>query len=193
MELHERLRFAIDRKYENLLQFQKAMAGKAKGASYPSILSYLKSSEEGGVTPPLEFLLEAADVLRVRPEWLAVGAGDFVPEGFLSLDEFRQGWLDFLDSLELGTGNRRGERKWALWRFIENLADANHRGPWKESRETFESLVRAAAHFMVKVDRATDEAAALAGGSVLGVSAGPSDPLRYDVVLALFARRVHGL
>ncbi len=72
MTLGERLQIAVDRKYDNAHQFQKDMAArKAKGSAYPSIHSYLK----GKSVPSLEFLQEAAELLGVRPVWLAFEEG----------------------------------------------------------------------------------------------------------------------
>ncbi|HUF75740.1 MAG TPA: helix-turn-helix transcriptional regulator, partial [Longimicrobiales bacterium] len=54
------------------------------GANYPSISGYLKNE----TTPPLEFLIKAADALGVRFEWLAKGGDE--PR---TLREFEARWM----------------------------------------------------------------------------------------------------
>lgn len=72
MTLGERLRLSIERWGGGIRGFQKEMkAHEVRGHSMPSIYSYLDDE----VTPSLDFLEVAADVLRVRLEWLRTGEG----------------------------------------------------------------------------------------------------------------------
>lgn len=72
MTLGERLRRGIESAGHSVRAFHREMEARGvSGSSYPNIHRYLADNSE----PALGFLREAADLLGVRYEWLAVGQG----------------------------------------------------------------------------------------------------------------------
>ena len=73
----ERLKAAIERRREEgrggLRQFSRTLAERGvRGSSLPSIYTYLKDE----AVPSVDFMEAAADVLRVRLDWLRHGEGE---------------------------------------------------------------------------------------------------------------------
>lgn len=73
MTLGERLRYAVEQNGLSVRAFHREMDDKrgVYGSSYPNIHRYLADKAD----PSLEFLKQAADLLSVRYQWLAVGQG----------------------------------------------------------------------------------------------------------------------
>ena len=77
MTVGERLKAAIVACGYSIRKFQAAVKERgAPGASYPTVHRYLKNKSE----PTAPFLREAADLLGVRYEWLAVGQGEMTED-----------------------------------------------------------------------------------------------------------------
>lgn len=75
----ERLRQAFEASpfRDSRRRFQQAVkSAGAPGSSYTSVRHYL----DGATTPPVRFLEVAAEVLGVRPAWLALGEGGMTEE-----------------------------------------------------------------------------------------------------------------
>ena len=74
-----RLRWAINRTGRSLRDVQQELAKRGvRGSSYASFHGYVTNPDE---IPPLELLTAAADVLGVRPAWLAFNEGEPTEEG----------------------------------------------------------------------------------------------------------------
>lgn len=73
----DRLRLALETEGMSIRGFHKEISGRGvAGGSYPVIHRYLK----GQACPPLEFVQGAAEILNIRPEWLAFGSGPLRPD-----------------------------------------------------------------------------------------------------------------
>ena len=74
MGISARLRDKIDKLGWSTRRFQQEVAATApdtRGTSYASVYDHVEGKAKGG--PPVEFLEVAAQVLNVRPAWLAFG------------------------------------------------------------------------------------------------------------------------
>ena len=74
MGVSDRLAEALELRERTIRSLHESLKGsKIKGTgSYSSVHAYVN----GDVMPPLEFLLAAAEELRVRPSWLVLGEGE---------------------------------------------------------------------------------------------------------------------
>ena len=94
----ERLKAAIERRREEgrggLRQFSRTLAERrVRGSSLPSLYTYLKDE----AVPSVDFMEAAADVLRVRLDWLRHGEGEQTE----SEDELVERFTKNLDSATL--------------------------------------------------------------------------------------------
>ena len=72
VEISRRLRRALEKDNRSIRSLESAMSARGSDiTSYGAIRAYIK----GEKLPPLTFLMEAADELSVRPEWLILGEG----------------------------------------------------------------------------------------------------------------------
>jgi len=73
MNRNNRLKWALDRAGLNQRRFHTLMRERMRrGSSHGSIHNYLTGKSE----PPMEFLVEAAKILKVSAHWLVYGGSD---------------------------------------------------------------------------------------------------------------------
>ncbi len=212
MTLKQRLARAIETSFGSVLAFQRALQKTGvKGSTYPSVSSYLNAA---GPDPSLKFLLCAAPLLEVLPQWLVLGIGpDTQAEADRqsrrmaeALDPDGADW-PYVEQLSLGSGLLAAHGRRALMRFNRKLTDATTgTSPWDE-REVRADLLAAAGHFLVAVEAAFQSAASVSNRPLPDgekrlvserVLLAYSDSTSWwttwtDAVLELFGRRVYGL
>lgn len=211
----ERLRAAIERSEYSIRAFQRAMEAKdVSGSTYPTINAYLKDES----TPSLEFMEEAADLLAVRPEWLAFERGEPTTEQeenaqYLRFAE-RPDLTDFdiEDAFSYFPDPKEAKRRYrsevrAIARFSQTLQDAGSSGAAWVERSERRVLLQAALRFLLGVEDLVRAATAQAPDSddptthrfghdeiFLRASASPGWRTAWEnAVLDLFSRRVRGL
>ena len=121
-EIALRLRKKIAQLFASTRKFQQAVeaaAPAATGVSYASVYAYVEGKSKA--PPPLPFLIAAANVLNVRPAWLAFGDGE---EGLAQgpvRDAIRAVVQEGSEFLSTSTGGVSGELTVQL---IRRLIDA---------------------------------------------------------------------
>ncbi len=219
----DRLRQAIERWHggpEGIEAFVKALkehgsqtGEKILGANRAMVQRYLGNK----AAPSIEFLREAAKVLRVRFSWLAIDDGPLAEEAAL-LEKKLAVWAAEQQNARVDTWELicshlpastpeplpraveafadpvNHQRRLALFRFALNLDDATfHNAPWV-AEGARNSLIGAAAKFLLAVDSVVDTNAAAAPHVLQGATGARGALLTwYNAVLDLFSRKVRGL
>lgn len=103
MSLASRLRHAVEARM-SINKFQEAMEKRGirkGGTSYPQIHRYLNRNPANAKEPSVDFLMNAADLLGVRVEWLVSGAGFETEEEQERAEEVKRVQRDFLQGSDL--------------------------------------------------------------------------------------------
>lgn len=220
----QRLDAEIQRQFGTVYKFQKELAARnkqrkpkdrIKGTSTPSIHAYLKGGTDGSV-PGVDFLQVAAEILGVRPSWLAFGTGPRSDEeerierskAYAAMLERPTPYSAAIDEVQQRGFQSNSRQNAALERFQAKLDASDFPGsPWAASTDRVTVLAAAleflvvadvAAKVAMRVDRDADmNSATSAGYHDLLFRATSSSPGWYvmwsDAILHAFAFRVKGM
>lgn len=200
----DRLKDAIVRSpLKSIRKFHEAIAEKpVPGNSYPVIYRYLK----GTAVPPVEFLEAAAEILGVKPAWLAFGTGprDDEEERVQRVQAEREeverpsAFIEAYIEFQQQAGITRHGQKDALQRFVDRLLDADFaEAPWSD-HDARRELYKMVLGFLVRVDAVFQEVTELAGEHSAGLVQTDSISKGWyvmwsDAIIHAFSLRVKGL
>ena len=199
MTLAQRIEKAIAEKFGGSIRaFQQALQERGvRGSTYASVHSYVR----GDATPGLEFVETAADVLGVRPEWLAFERG--------RPTQAEQDAADVVDAVDRSSRNplldlafsglseeEAARHKWkqrAMRRFIAKIGDGpTGVGPWTD-RDNLTRVLQEALRFLIHVEEFFQREDLPPEMFLRHSQSNGWNATWEDAVLDLYSRRVRGL